>query len=123
MALENFVEMRDKSADWGFIAAKRLESLLENHFPNRFRSRYAMLCNGGAGNVSYANAFKLGPVQDTILNQIVGTDSQLDLALQNVDLNQASHLIDECLVPLLKALEMDLSLTLSELVRVHRHGA
>lgn len=39
MALENFVEMRDKTADTVFLAKKKIESMLENAFPSRFRSR------------------------------------------------------------------------------------
>ena len=29
-----------------------------------------MVCYGGAGNVSYANAYALGPVQDEILTEL-----------------------------------------------------
>merc|ERR1711865_542368 len=39
MALENFVEMRDKTADRKFIAMKRVENALENRFGGRFRGR------------------------------------------------------------------------------------
>lgn len=37
MALENFVEMRDKVGDARFILAKRVEALLADKFPDTFR--------------------------------------------------------------------------------------
>eukprot|EP00658_Telonema_sp_P-2_P024507 TRINITY_DN19852_c0_g1_i1.p1 TRINITY_DN19852_c0_g1~~TRINITY_DN19852_c0_g1_i1.p1 ORF type:complete len:257 (-),score=44.35 TRINITY_DN19852_c0_g1_i1:141-911(-) len=71
MAVENYDEMKGKTADKRFLALKRVESLLENCFPAKFRSRYAMVCYGGEGNVSYANAQALGPAQDRILEQVL----------------------------------------------------
>lgn len=70
MALENFVEMRDKTGDVKFQAMKKVENRLENTFPDKFRSRYAMVCYGGDGNVSYANAKALGEVQAKILESL-----------------------------------------------------
>lgn len=107
MALENFVEMRDKTADPVFCAKKQLESLLENAFPERFRSRYAMVCYGGEGEVSYRNAYELGPIQDRILSTLHAQlpdnkDPVLDEAL-------ARQLIEELLEPELRARGMDLS--------------
>lgn len=37
MALENFIEMRDKVGDGRFILAKRVEALLADKFPASFR--------------------------------------------------------------------------------------
>lgn len=57
------VQMRDRVSDRSFLLQKRLENRIENAFPEKFRSRYAMVCYGGAGNVTYRNAFDLGKVQ------------------------------------------------------------
>ena len=126
MALENFVEMRDKTADRKFQAMKRVENMLENKAAinpegRKFRSRYAMVCYGGAGNVSYANAYDLGPVTWEILEELcshmdgdeatgnirndVETQAQIDM----VDWTLASKLVDEKLVPELEKLGMDLT--------------
>lgn len=47
MALDNFVEMRDRVGDAQFLLNKSVENVLENHFEDKFRSRYAMVCYGG----------------------------------------------------------------------------
>lgn len=101
MALENFVEMRDKVGDTKFLAMKQLENKLENLYPSKFRSRYAMVCYGGSGNVSYANAKELGILQNTILETLCLT--------KELDLKLAESLIDEKVVPFQKQMGMDLS--------------
>jgi len=123
MALENFVEMRDKTADRKFQAMKRVENDLEQRFPKKFRSRYAMVCYGGDGEVSYANAKYLGTVQDRILQELCehmtvaaeGVEGNIDdeegmaSQISKVDIALAEKLIDEQLVPELNKLGMDLT--------------
>lgn len=112
MAIENFVEMRDKTGDVRFQLMKKVENRLENVFPQKFRSRYAMVCYGGEGNVSYANAKALGIVQAKLLEQLC---SKLSVTLteedqaSKVDLAEAERLIDEILGPKLKELDIDLT--------------
>merc|ERR1711907_600993 len=97
--------MRDKTADRRFNALKKVESFLENTFPDRFRSRYAMVCYGGEGNVTYKNAYALGPIQEEILTEIlnsigpVETEHDLIDIAKKVDLDLASRLLEEKLVP------------------------
>eukprot|EP00933_Yihiella_yeosuensis_P041337 TRINITY_DN35728_c1_g1_i1.p1 TRINITY_DN35728_c1_g1~~TRINITY_DN35728_c1_g1_i1.p1 ORF type:complete len:583 (-),score=118.59 TRINITY_DN35728_c1_g1_i1:141-1808(-) len=105
MALENFVEMRDKTGDVLFQTMKKVENHLENTFPQKFRSRYAMVCYGGEGNVSYANAKALGVIQADILAKLC----TVGLEASDVDLVAAEKLIDELLVPQQKELDIDLS--------------
>lgn len=110
MALENFVELRDKTGDAKFQVMKKIENRLENVFPSKFRSRYAMVCYGGEGNVSYANAKELGVVQWQILEKlwdIAGGVSQEQV--DTIDMQEAEKLIDLLLVPKQKELAMDLS--------------
>lgn len=112
MAIENFVEMRDKTGDVRFQLMKKVENRLENIFPQKFRSRYAMVCYGGEGNVSYANAKALGIVQAKLLEQLClnlsVTSAEEDQA-SKVDLAEAERLIDEILGPKLKELDIDLT--------------
>jgi len=118
MALENFVEMRDKTADRKFQAMKKVENKLENAYPDRFRSRYAMVCYGGEGNVSYANAKFLGELQTTMLEKLcshmtwpgnIDTDEGMQAEVEKVDMELASKMIDEILLPKQKELGIDLS--------------
>lgn len=62
--------MRNRVGDRTFLLQKRVENRIENAFGDKFRSRYAMVCYGGAGNITYRNAFKLGEVQ--VLNNFSG---------------------------------------------------
>jgi hypothetical protein len=55
--------MRDRVADRKFLLQKKVENRIENALGHKFRSGYAMVCYGGAGNVSYRNAFILSRVQ------------------------------------------------------------
>lgn len=58
-----YVQMRDRVADRTFLLQKRVENRIENALAEKFRSRYAMVCYGGSGNVTYRNAFILGEIQ------------------------------------------------------------
>ena len=65
--LENFVEMRDKTADRMFQATRRVENMMMAKFPGKFRNRYAMVSYGGDGNVSYNNALRIGPLPEYMI--------------------------------------------------------
>jgi hypothetical protein len=55
--------MSDKVSSRTFLLQKRVEHRIENLFTSKFRSGYAMVCYGGAGNVTYRNAWLLSRVQ------------------------------------------------------------
>mmetsp|Transcript_20478 Transcript_20478/g.40545 ORF Transcript_20478/g.40545 Transcript_20478/m.40545 type:complete len:484 (-) Transcript_20478:126-1577(-) len=118
MALDNFVEMCSRVGDPQFLLKKQVEQLLENRFPHKYRSRYAMTCYGGFGNVTYHAAITLGRVQHELLSQIV---ANLQRA-QDVDLKQAEALIDAKLVPVQKQLKVDL-LTVSHEVHEQKRSS
>jgi len=107
MALENFVEMRDKVGDARFLRMKAIENRLENKFPDRFRSRYAMVCYGGDGNITYSAAYRLGEVQWRIVDALerrggdAGDDDAFDVSL-------AESLIRRDLEPEQRKLGVDL---------------
>mmetsp|Transcript_57131 Transcript_57131/g.99909 ORF Transcript_57131/g.99909 Transcript_57131/m.99909 type:complete len:577 (+) Transcript_57131:71-1801(+) len=117
MALENMAEMGSKTADTKFRAMKKVENKLENNFGSKFRSRYAMVCYGGDGNVSYANAKSLGVVQQQILEKLCEDMAPEKLAdeegtaaeVEKVDMDRALALIDELLRPAQEALKIDLT--------------
>lgn len=105
MALENFVEMCSRVAEGDFQQMKGIEEILEKKCPELYRSRYAMVCYGGAGNISYKNAFSLGSVQADILRELAkGLKSPEDL-----DIEHAKKVLREKLLPLQRKLKVDLS--------------
>jgi hypothetical protein len=57
------MQMRDRVSDRKFLLQKKVENRIENALGAKFRSGYAMVCYGGAGNVSYRNAWILSRVQ------------------------------------------------------------
>lgn len=106
MALDNFVEMRDRVGDAQFLLKKSVENLLENKFEDRFRSRYAMVCYGGGGNITYDAAQRLGEVQWGIVEDLVTAGVT---SAEQVDLNRADALINQRLVPLMAEMQVDLT--------------
>lgn len=109
MALENYVEMMSHTADPTFRKAKAVENALENSpLGSRFRSRYAMVCYGGAGNVTYSAAQQLGRVQWEIVCELAKGVSSPELAAKELDLKVAEKLMDERLLPLQRELQVDL---------------
>ena len=96
MALENFVEMRDKVADPKFQFKKKVESIIENEFPQWYRSRYGMITYT---LIPYRIAQEAGLKQNQILESLSsGIDDP-----KNVDLNKARSLLETEFFPWLKA--------------------
>lgn len=94
MAVENFIEMRDKVGDPKFLLAKAVEKILEKKFPGKYVSRYSLVT---FSNVPYKLAQDAGIVCDEILADLVSGIEKAD----DVDLNRAEKLIDEKLAPML----------------------
>jgi kynurenine 3-monooxygenase len=79
MALDNFIEMRDKVNDPAFVFQKKVEHILGSHFP-AYRSRYEMV---SFSCIPYAEALARGQVNTRILTELIQdlTDpSQVDLS-------------------------------------------
>lgn len=93
MALENYIEMRDKVDDGRFLLQRTLERRLAELHPGRFVPRYSMV---SFQRVPYAVAFERGRIQRRILQTL--TEGKSDIA--EVDYALASKLIDEQLEPL-----------------------
>ncbi len=86
MALENYIEMRDKVADPEFLFRKAVEHQLEHHL-ERYRSRYELV---SFTTVPYAEAYQRGQINQQILTQLMeGLDRP-----EEVDIAQASRLVD-----------------------------
>ncbi|MCS7086835.1 MAG: FAD-dependent monooxygenase, partial [Bacteroidia bacterium] len=64
LAMQNFVEMRDHTADPVFGRKRLFELELERRFPDRYRSKYSMVT---FDRTPYAEAKRRGELQDRIL--------------------------------------------------------
>lgn len=67
MAIENWYEMADRVGDAQFQLRKKVESLIEKRFPDRYRSRYGMICYT---LIPYSEAQKQGQIQSAFLDQL-----------------------------------------------------
>ena len=93
LAVENFVEMRDKVADPKFLLRKKVELALEAKYPKHFVPKYAMVT---FHRIPYSTAFQRGQVQDRMLSELcAGLDRVEDL-----DWSRADQLIHSELSPL-----------------------
>ena len=86
MALENYIEMRDRVDDPDFLLQRELERVLAERHPGRFIPRYSMV---SFMRVPYATAFERGKVQRQLL--IDATRGKRTLA--EVDLDAADDLV------------------------------
>src|SRR4029078_11507372 len=67
MAVENFIEMRDKVADKHFLLEKAVEHILQEKFSGRYVPRYALVT---FSRVPYKLAYDAGVVQAGILEEL-----------------------------------------------------
>jgi kynurenine 3-monooxygenase len=107
LSLQNMSEMGEKTADRAFLLFKEVENLIENVIPSKFRSQYAMVCYGGAGNVSYKNALKLGNYQQRIIQDYI-KENRITSTKQ-INMEAILKLVDEKIVPYQRKLNLDLS--------------
>lgn len=69
LAVENFIEMRDKVADKHFLQRKKLEAYLYERFPDRFIPQYTMVTF--APDVPYSEARRVARENDVLLDMLV----------------------------------------------------
>ena len=93
MAVENFVEMRDRVADARFLLRKKAELALEARYPQLFVPKYAMVT---FHRVPYATALERGQRQERILTELCERIERVD----DLDWNKADTLIRRELSPL-----------------------
>ena len=95
LAVENFVEMRDKVADPHFLLMKEVEKRLLKELPGEFASRYSLVT---FSRTPYALAREIGRVADGILEELCRGASSVD----QVDFSKARPLARERLSQILK---------------------
>ncbi len=90
MAVENFIEMRDKVGDPKFLLEKQVERILQREFPEKYVSRYSLVT---FSRTPYRNALAAGVVHAQILRKLCAGIERAD----QVDLSLARRLVDEYL--------------------------
>jgi kynurenine 3-monooxygenase len=93
LAIENFVEMRDKVADPRFLFRKKVELELEKKYPGRFVPKYAMVT---FQRTPYAVAASRGAIQDRMLGELCDSVQRLE----DIDWAKAEALVQRELTPL-----------------------
>ncbi|GGA76355.1 kynurenine 3-monooxygenase [Arenimonas soli] len=93
MALENYIEMRDRVDDADYLLQRQLEVTLADRHPGRFVPRYSMV---SFGRVPYSVALERGKVQRAILVEATQGLQRLD----QVDLVAADAAVEARLAPL-----------------------
>ncbi len=93
LAIENFVEMRDRVADPRFLFRKKVELELEKKYPAHFVPKYAMVT---FHRTPYSVAAERGAIQDRMLSEICDSVQRLE----DVDWNKAEALVQRELAPL-----------------------
>ncbi len=102
MAVENFIEMRDKVGNPRFLLEKKVEKILEKQFPGRYYSRYHLVT---FSRIPYRVAFDAGLILDQILAELCAGLPDAEA----VDLHRAEQLICGKLTPFLQAHESELA--------------
>ncbi len=93
LAVENFVEMRDRVADPRFLFRKKVELALEARYPQLFVPKYAMVT---FHRTPYATALKRGQIQDRMLTELCDRIERIE----DLDWGKAEKLVRSELTPL-----------------------
>jgi kynurenine 3-monooxygenase len=93
LAIENFVEMRDRVGDPRFLFRKKMELALEVKFPGIFVPKYALVT---FHRVPYSVALARGVKQDRILDQVCKGVTRVE----DLDWKKAEQLVRAELAPL-----------------------
>ncbi len=93
LAIENFVEMRDRVADPHFLFRKKVELELEERYPGTFVPKYAMVT---FHRTPYSVAAARGAIQDRMLGELCDSVRRVE----DIDWQKAETLVQRELTPL-----------------------
>jgi kynurenine 3-monooxygenase len=93
MAVENFVEMRDRVGDPRFLFRKKVELTLAAKYPHLFVPKYAMVT---FHRIPYSIALSRGTIQERMLSELCDPIDRIE----ELDWELAAHLIERDLTPL-----------------------
>ncbi len=85
LALNNFIEMRDKVADPKFLLQKKIESRLHEKYPDKWIPAYSQVTF--SPQIRYLEALERGQKQETIMKQVMQIEN-IDQLWDNDELHQ-----------------------------------
>ena len=97
LSMNNFIEMRDKTADPNFLLQKKIEKWFSDKNPNKWIPLYSMVT---FSDIGYHEAMKKGIYQDKIMKSIM-TENKLDVNFDIVELETKN--VEEKILDKLKA--------------------
>ncbi len=90
MALENYIEMRDRVDDPDYKRKRAIEAELQRRYPDRYMPRYALVTFSA---LPYADAERIGERQLSFLEELAdSTEDPSDLDWPAIDLRIEQHL-------------------------------
>jgi len=93
LALNNFVEMRDKVADPSFLLQKKIEGKLYNKYPDKWIPAYSLVTF--SPHIRYSEALQRGKQQELIMQKVM----QLDAIESRWDSDEVEQMILNSLGP------------------------
>jgi kynurenine 3-monooxygenase len=91
LSMENFIVMRDKTADQKFLLQKKIERWFSEKNPTKWTPLYSMV---SFSNIPYSKALSIGEFQEKVMEQVMKID--------NLDLIDNSLEIESLIMSLLK---------------------
>jgi len=70
LSMQNFIVMRDKTADAKFLLQKEIEKKFSNLYPDKWTPLYSMV---SFTNIPYAEAWEIGMKQEKLMQKIMNT--------------------------------------------------
>ena len=70
LSMQNFIVMRDKTADPQFLLQKQIEKKFANLYPDKWIPLYSMV---SFSNISYAEAWEIGMKQEKLMRKVMQT--------------------------------------------------
>ncbi|RZJ85304.1 MAG: FAD-dependent monooxygenase, partial [Chryseobacterium sp.] len=93
LALNNFVEMRDKVADPKFLLQKKIEGRFSSKHPDKWTPAYSMVTF--SPHIRYSEALRRGNLQQSIMDEI--------MAIPGIETNWESEEIENSILSKLKS--------------------
>ena len=96
LSMQNFIEMRGKTADNNFLLQKKIENWFSDKYPDKWVPLYSMVA---FSHIGYDKALKKGEIQDRIMkdimkkNHLYGEFNTVDLSEKNIEKQILSRLI------------------------------
>lgn len=92
LALQNFVEMRDKVADPKFQLRKKIEKYLHDTYPNLYHTLYSMVT---FSHTRYSEALRVGALQDALFERVLALPDIENTWQQTTMLGVLAQMLEE----------------------------